>query len=131
MKNLYQQLKLSDFYFTIIVIDMKKALITTRFLIFSDTAHLLWTWHINNNVLINCKKSFITKKTWEKFFVEWKSIMYALSESKNLRVWNDFVEQYNAFMKNVWDICMTFTSEIIDVVLLNTALIKYCILTQQ
>jgi histone-lysine N-methyltransferase SETD2 len=94
LKNLYQQLEVSNL--TVIIIDMKKALMTTRILILSDTAHLLCTWHINNNVLINCKKSFITKKTWEKFFAEWKSMMYAESESKYLRLWSEFSEQYNS-----------------------------------
>ncbi len=67
-----------------------------RRLIFSDSHHLLCTWHINNNVLINCKKSFFTKEAWETFFNEWKSIMYAEFESEYLRLWSEFSDQYNS-----------------------------------
>ncbi len=67
-----------------------------RFLIFSDSNHLLCTWHINNNVLINCKKSFFTKEAWETFFNEWKSMKYAQFESEYLRLWNEFSDRYNS-----------------------------------
>jgi hypothetical protein len=68
LKLLYQKLELSDL--TIFVTDMKRELMNDRLLFFSDANHLLCTWHINNNVLINCKKSFFIKEAWEKFFSE-------------------------------------------------------------
>ncbi len=94
LKHLYQKLKFSDL--TIFVTDMKRELMNDRFLIFSDANHLLCTWHINNNVLINCKKSFFTKEAWEKFFSDWKTVMYAESEQEYLRSWNEFFERYNS-----------------------------------
>jgi hypothetical protein len=66
-----------------------------RFLIFSDTNHLLWTEHINNNVLINCKKSFFIKEAWKKFFFEWKMMMYTESEREYLHLWAEFSDRYN------------------------------------
>jgi hypothetical protein len=92
--HLYQKLKLSDF--TIFLTDMKRELMNDRLLIFSNANHLLCTWHINNNVLINCKKSFFIKEAWEKFFSEWKTVMYAESEQEYLRSWNEFFERYNS-----------------------------------
>ena len=79
---------------TMIVIDMKadmwfmhllnlisllkcKALLIVISVIFFDSNHLLCIWHINNNVLSNCRKKFDTKKKWKIFFFEWKTIMYA------------------------------------------------------
>jgi hypothetical protein len=106
LRHLYQKLKLSDF--TIFVIDMKRELMNDRFLIFLNANHLLCTWHINNNVLINCKKSFFIKKAWEKFFFDWKTVMYAESEQEYLRSWNEFFERYNSLhdecVKYLYDI---------------------------
>jgi hypothetical protein len=48
----------------------------------NSVAHLFCIWHINNNVLINCKKDFDTKKAWDEFFAAWKSVMYASSVVK-------------------------------------------------
>jgi hypothetical protein len=64
-------------------------------LIFLELNHLLCLWHINNNVLINCKKNFIIKKTSEKFFSEWKTMSYAAFEFEYRHLWNKFVNCYN------------------------------------
>jgi hypothetical protein len=93
LKLLYRQLKISDFM--IFVIDMKKALMSARYLIFSQFNHLLCIWHINNNVLINCKKKFFTKETWEKFFSKWKEMMYASFDREFREMWSRFSNKYN------------------------------------
>ncbi len=72
LRTLYMKLKL--FNSTIIVTNMKRKLMTTINLNFVDVNHLLCLWHINNNVMINCKKSFNTKKEWDVFFVDKKKI---------------------------------------------------------
>jgi hypothetical protein len=64
-------------------------------LIFSSINHLLCIWHINNNVLMNCKKSFISKEAWDVFFAEWKTIMYASSDQEYRQLWDKFVDRYN------------------------------------
>jgi hypothetical protein len=81
----------------VFVIDMKKALMSARSLIFSQFNHLLCIWHISNNVLINCKKQFFTKETWEEFFSKWKEMMYASSDREFREVWNRFLNKYNLF----------------------------------
>ncbi len=93
LKELCAKLKISDS--TILLIDMKKDLMNVCRLIFSVSNHLLCLWHINNNVLINCKKHFIIKKVWNKFFSEWKDVMYVFSESEYRDLWNKFVNRYN------------------------------------
>jgi hypothetical protein len=80
---------------TSFVADLKKDLMNSCRLIFSSINHLLCIWHINNNVLMNCKKRFITKETWDVFFAEWKMIMYAFSKQKYRQLWNKFVDRYN------------------------------------
>jgi hypothetical protein len=74
---------------------MKKELMNACKLKFSSTHHFFCIWHINNNVLINCKKIFDNKKTWNKFFNEWKLIMYATFERKYHQLWNEFSDRYN------------------------------------
>jgi hypothetical protein len=64
-------------------------------LIFSSINHLLCIWHINNHVLMNCKKSFINKEAWDVFFAEWKMIMYASSDQEYKQLWDKFVDRYN------------------------------------
>jgi hypothetical protein len=63
LKLLYKQLKLLNLI--VFVTNMKKTLMNARYLIFSQFNHLFCIWHINNNVLINCKKEFATKKAWK------------------------------------------------------------------
>ncbi len=64
-------------------------------LIFLAFNHLLCLWHINNNVLVNCKKRFTNKEAWDKFFSEWKTMIYAASESEYRDLWDKFVNCYN------------------------------------
>ncbi len=123
LKALYEKLKLSDstifvidmkrdkistINWTSFVADMKKDLMNDCKLIFSSINHLLCIWHINNNVLMNCKKSFFIKEAWDVFFAEWKTIMYAFSEQKYRELWNKFVDRYNL----IQDECIDYLYEI-------------------
>jgi hypothetical protein len=92
-KALYHQLNLS--YSTVFVTNMKRDLINDCRLIFSSINHSLCIWHINNNVLINCKKRFFIKEAWDAFSFEWKSIMYADSKQEYRQLWDKFVDRYN------------------------------------
>ncbi len=94
LKSLYQQLKISQ-NSTVFVTNMKKELMNVCKLTFSSINHLLCIWHINNNVLINCKKSFVFKEAWNVFFTEWKTIMYASFDRKYRQLWDQFVDRYN------------------------------------
>jgi hypothetical protein len=77
-------------------------------LVFLKSNHLLCLWYINNNVLINCKKKFIIKETWEKFFNEWKTMIYAAFEFDYRDLWDKFVNCYNLFH----DECINYLYEI-------------------
>jgi hypothetical protein len=109
LKTVYSQMKFSNL--TIIIIDMKKdisdlslsffmidlcliELIVAIRNVLSKVHHLFCTWHINNNVLANCKKSFHNKKTWNVFFAKWKTMMYVSSKTKFWENWTTFFTQY-------------------------------------
>ncbi len=93
LKAIYFQLKLSDS--NVIVIDMKKALINVICMTFSSINHVLCLWHINNNVLAHCKKTFDDKENWTRFFDEWKAMTYASIEAKFWKLWNQLFVKYN------------------------------------
>ena len=92
-KTTYLKLKFSDS--TMIVTDMKKNLIVAIINKFSTINHLFCIWHINNNVMANCKRSFDDQKKWKSFFAAWKSIVYAFFEIEFWQLWNQFMIIYN------------------------------------
>ena len=80
----------------IIVTDMERGLMTSIEDVFpsSTTNYLLFLWHINNNVIVNCKKHFNNKEAWNVFFTNWKLDLYASSESEFWKTWKPFSNQY-------------------------------------
>jgi hypothetical protein len=92
LKALYIQLNIFDS--TIIVTNMKKSLMIVIETQFSKINHLLCIWHINKNVVTNCKRS-LNKKKWDVFFAEWKTIVYTLSKQLLWELWNRFSVKYS------------------------------------
>lgn len=43
----------------------------------SDSKYALYLWHIDKNMLINCKSLFNTKETWKTFYDNWHKVLYA------------------------------------------------------
>jgi hypothetical protein len=80
LRALYSTLKLSDL--TMIVTNMKRELIIVVDFTFVDVNHLLCLWHINNNVMINCKRFFTTKEKWNVFFADWKRVSWVTLKSR-------------------------------------------------
>jgi hypothetical protein len=97
LKTIYLKLNFSNSI--VIITDMKKELMTIISLNFENFSHLLCIWHINKNVLINCKKEFDNKKNWNRFFIEWKNVIYASSEAKFWKLWKRFFIKYS-FKRN-------------------------------
>ena len=93
LKTTYLELELPDP--TVIVTDMEKGLIAAITSKFPTANHLLCIWHINNNVVANCKRSFDDQKEWESFFAAWKSIVYASSEAEFWQLWDQFMITYS------------------------------------
>jgi hypothetical protein len=91
---------------TVIVTDMKKKLMSTIRIVFSPSIiiNILCLWHINKNVLANCKKSFAIKKEWEKFFTQWQTVVYASSKTVFWDEWDKLLNQYNQSHED----CMTY-----------------------
>ena len=61
LKKLYNKLSLA--FPLVMATDCEKGLIAAIKLEFPETAHVFCIWHINKNVLTNCKKKFDTTET--------------------------------------------------------------------
>jgi hypothetical protein len=106
LKTVYAQMKMPKL--TIIVTDMKKRLIVAMRIELSEVHHLFCTWHINSNILVNCKKSFDIKENWNKFFKNLKTIMYASSKTKFWNNWKKFSLTIKSTTRNVLSIRSIF-----------------------
>jgi hypothetical protein len=127
LKALYNQLKILNSI--TIVIDMKRDLMQAISVIFSDTNHLFCLWHININVVVNCKRNFDINETWNVFFFAWKSMIYFHTKEKYEKNWKIFLVRMFHFISNWWSICKAFTSTIFASALSNALRIVFYILT--
>jgi hypothetical protein len=69
-------------------------LIRTLRIIFFIAHHLLCIWHVNKNVLVNCKFAFSTKEIWETFYANWQKILYAYIKENYETTWNKLQNDY-------------------------------------
>lgn len=76
----YLHLNFSNFIF--FDTDCEMSLINEIITVFSDANYALYLWHVNKNVLKNCKNSFDDQESWTTFFNDWHSVMYAAIEMK-------------------------------------------------
>ena len=60
--------KLNFFDSTAIIINCKSELFSIMRNFWSIVSHFLYIWHININVLTQCRKKFDDMKTWNKFY---------------------------------------------------------------
>ena len=54
---------------------------------FPTVTHLLCIWHINNSVLVQCRRYHESQKEWEVFLTAWKQVIYTSSELKFSQNW--------------------------------------------
>lgn len=57
--------------------DRQKALLAAHTRIWPEIPALLCVWHINKDVVANCKGKFTTKEDWNEFYAAWITIVYA------------------------------------------------------
>jgi hypothetical protein len=62
---------------------------------FRESSHLLCIWHIDKNVLANCRKHFDTEEAWQTFYKAWHLVMYAKTEAEYQFQWTDLQEIYD------------------------------------
>ena len=86
LKELYRLHQI--FVSSVIITDCETKLISIMKIVYSKISHLFCVWHINNNVLTQCRKKFDTLKIWQKFFNRWKTMIYASTLKQYETIWN-------------------------------------------
>ena len=71
----------------VVVIDNEKNFIVAFSNVFFTTRHLLCLWHINKNVLTNCKIWFDEDDKWKKFYAIWQKVIYANTKTAFNEIW--------------------------------------------
>jgi hypothetical protein len=77
----------------LIVTDRETALMKALDSVFPESVHLLCTWHVNMNILANCRKHFpkdqlgetgtdVVHPMWAEFLKDWASLMDAATEAE-------------------------------------------------
>ena len=79
LAQLYQTWEI--FSLTLIVTDMKIALINGIQRVFPTANHALCLWHLRKNVLANCKPSSDIGEEWQKFYEDWHKVLFATTEA--------------------------------------------------
>ena len=77
LKRLFDHLHLS--YPMTALTDGDKALTPALYTVFNQDVehrinHGLCIWHLDQNVIVNCKKYFRTNEEWKVFYRRWKSL---------------------------------------------------------
>lgn len=93
LKLLYDELDISPP--EVILTDCERGLINASRLVFSTTQHLLCIWHIDKNVLINCRKDFGDDEEWQTFYTDWHKVMYAHTTEQFEAQWTVLSNKYD------------------------------------
>lgn len=93
LQALYRKLQLLDP--KAIITDCEAGLLPAMRNFWPTVPHLLCVWHINSNILTQCRKKFDTLEAWEKFYQGWKDVVYASSLEEYTVAWNTMNDEYN------------------------------------
>ena len=89
-----------------IITDRERSCISQIKEVFPTSKHLLCIWHINKNVLANCKPHFVDNEAWEAFMARWTEVIYAHREAdfnaKWSRMYDDFSPDIVVYLNNTW-----------------------------
>jgi hypothetical protein len=87
----------------IICTDRDLALMNAINVVLPQTKNLLCVWHINQNVLANCKKHFDNDDEWQKFLSAWSTIVYSPTVEEFHISLDLFKETYSTTQFAAWN----------------------------
>ncbi|KAM5575510.1 protein FAR1-RELATED SEQUENCE 5-like [Rosa sericea] len=87
-----------EVYPLVIITDRELALMNAINIVFPRTANILCVWHIEKNVVTNCKPHFTEEDDWVAFMSTWTALINSHDESSFNEAWTNFEAEYN---KNV------------------------------
>ncbi len=71
----------------VIVTDRDLALMNGIKEVFPEAHNILCMWHIDKNILTNCKKYFPSEESWTTFMREWKAFVWSRTEEEANGKW--------------------------------------------
>ncbi|CAG8694673.1 13890_t:CDS:2 [Cetraspora pellucida] len=92
----------------VIVTDRELALMNALNITFLSSANLLCLWHINKNIMKNCKSRFETVNEWQAFLSECNNVVYSQTEDEFNIKWENFLNTYTNkphiinYLKEIW-----------------------------
>ncbi|XP_071689837.1 protein FAR1-RELATED SEQUENCE 5-like [Rutidosis leptorrhynchoides] len=95
-------------YPSIIMSDRELALMNGKKNVFPSATNLLCVWHIEKNMLANCKKHFDRGEDCDNFMLGWKNVVYSMNEELLYGNWREFELIYKEkksaldYIKNTW-----------------------------
>ncbi|KAL7252612.1 hypothetical protein ACSBR1_007225 [Camellia fascicularis] len=72
------------------VSDRELALMNAIQVVFPTTTNLLCVWHIEKNILANCKSYFEAQEDWSTFLCTWRQVINSQDEATYEEVWKFF-----------------------------------------
>ncbi|KAG5565701.1 hypothetical protein RHGRI_001574 [Rhododendron griersonianum] len=75
---------------SVIVSDRELALMNAIRVVFPSTVNLLCVWHIEKNILANCKSYFETQDNWTTFLTTWNQVISSQDEQAFNEAWKLF-----------------------------------------
>ena len=135
LKELYSELDLKDPI--VIVTDRDLALMNAIAINYSTTVNILCVWHVNRNVLKNCKAAFDTQQEWEEFLAAWHEVVYASTSAEHEEAWQSLKTKYHdeheeevEYLRTIWldeykeRFCKAWTNEVLHFNSLTTSRVE-------
>ncbi|XP_050379563.1 uncharacterized protein LOC126796892 [Argentina anserina] len=97
-----------DYTPNVIITDRELVLMNSINKVFPHARHLLCKWHINKNVMKECKKKFARKEGWESFNSAWNTVVGSTSEYEYWKNLKDLESKFSSYpsavnyVKNSW-----------------------------
>nr|XP_043621863.1 protein FAR1-RELATED SEQUENCE 5-like [Erigeron canadensis] len=95
-----------EIYPFLIMSNMDVALMKAIKHAFSTVTNLLCVWHIEQDVMANCKKYFVQDEEFDMFISSWNNVVCSTTESSFEKNWGEFELLYKddafEYIRNIW-----------------------------
>lgn len=81
----------------VVLTDCDEACMSAITAVFLGSVGHLCTWHVNKNILKNCRKYFETQANWESFEKGWNRVMYSNTVALYESNWAEFQVEFELY----------------------------------
>ncbi|CAG8503738.1 2675_t:CDS:1 [Acaulospora morrowiae] len=79
----------------VIISDQDQALMHAIRTIFPESQNFLYVWHIEKNILTNCRNQFPMDEEWIEFLGNWITVIKSKTEEDFNKKWEELAKKYN------------------------------------